>query len=81
VRLIHEADVTLVPGATPEVLASVLPAIENRLVLALVISPAEVKVFFAQMIKVDHLPPASVKAFCKVWSSDWPDRHFLNQAN
>ena len=28
------------------------------------------KVFFAQITKVDHLPPASRKAFCSVSSSD-----------
>jgi hypothetical protein len=29
-----------------------------------------VKVFLAQTTKVDHLPPASPKAFCSVSSSD-----------
>lgn len=28
------------------------------------------KVFFAQITKVNHLPPASSQARCSVWSSD-----------
>ena len=40
-RLVDEPHVTLIAGAAPEVLAAVLPAVEDRFVLALVICSAQ----------------------------------------
>jgi len=40
-RLIEEPDVALIPGAAPVVVAPFLPAVQDRLVLALVVGTAE----------------------------------------
>ena len=40
-RLIEEPDITLISSTTPEVLAAILPAVENGFVLTLVICPAK----------------------------------------
>ena len=40
-RLVEEPDIALVPGAAPVVVAALLPAVQDRLVLALVVGAAE----------------------------------------
>ena len=40
-RLIDEPDIALVPGAAPEMIVAFLPAVEDRLVLALVVGAAQ----------------------------------------
>ena len=40
-RLIDEPDIALIPGAAPVVVAPFLPAVEDGLVLPLVVGPAE----------------------------------------
>ena len=58
-RLVHEPDVALIPRATPVMIVTVAPAVEDRLVLALVVGAAEREGVFAQITKVLHLPPVS----------------------
>ena len=39
--LVHEPDIALIPRTAPEMLMAVFPAIQDRLVLALIISTAQ----------------------------------------
>ena len=70
-RLVDEPDVALVPGAAPVVIVPCRPAVEDRLILALVVGAAEGEgVSSPRSRRCDHLPPAAVNARCSVCSSD-----------
>jgi hypothetical protein len=65
-RLVYEPDIALIPRASPEVIRSLPPPVEERFILALVIRAAVREPSFAQITNVDQCPPAAVNAFCSV---------------
>ena len=68
--LVDEPHVALVPGAAPEMFVAFLPAVEDRLVLTLVVGAAQGEGVLGPDDEGRPMAAASLKAFCRVCSSE-----------
>jgi len=67
---IYLPDIALVAVPAPVMADSLLPAIEDGLVLALIIRTSDGKGILGPDDKGRQCPPAAIKAFCRVCNSE-----------